>query len=186
MNILVFDTETDGFWPSKKHPLNYEKQANCVQIAFKLFDENKSNYLTFNSLVKPIFFRFINSEAYNTHHISIKDCEKYGLHPKSILDIFCKTFLISDVIVAHNIDFDVMVLKIMLSKCGATQEVLEKIDSKRKYCTMKKFKEKNFKRCNLNECYKFYFNKDIISAHDALVDVDACADVYFELERVST
>jgi len=37
----------------------------------------------------------------------------------------------------------------------------------------------NFKNPNLGEAYKFFTGKDLEGAHNAMVDVKACIEVYF-------
>jgi DNA polymerase-3 subunit epsilon len=40
------------------------------------------------------------------------------------------------------------------------------------------------KQAKLSECITHFFNEDLTGAHDALVDVRACARVFFHLKNM--
>lgn len=41
------------------------------------------------------------------------------------------------------------------------------------------------KNPSLAESYKHYTGKDLVGAHSALIDAQACAEVYFAINRVT-
>jgi DNA polymerase III subunit epsilon len=193
MNYLVLDTETDGKFINKKYPLDHKSQGNIVQLGFSLY-KNKSIMMELNTLIKPEFFSFIEPEAYEVHKIEFSDCEIYGLPLKIALNTLYKAILNTDIIVGHSIDFDIGMISSAYSKCGAGRNIIDYINEKPKYCTMQNSKNilklpnkntKGYKRPSLNECYNYFFGEDIVDAHDAMVDVDSCAKILFELIKLN-
>ena len=97
--------------------------------------------------------------------------------------------------IAHNISFDMKGIISSFMKCGAPESYIQKIRKKKQFCTMLKStstlklpKKKGgfgWKWPSLNESYQYYFHEDLSGAHDALVDVEACAKIFFELKRGS-
>jgi DNA polymerase III epsilon subunit-like protein len=81
-------------------------------------------------------------------------------------------------IIAHNVAFDIGVIKSELYRRNL-QYIIDEIDKKTLLCTMKHMKPilkiinqyGNYKNPSLNEIYKFNFNKDVENAHNSLYDV---------------
>jgi DNA polymerase III epsilon subunit-like protein len=81
-------------------------------------------------------------------------------------------------IIAHNVAFDVGVIKSELYRRNL-HYIIDEIDKKTLLCTMKHMKPilkiinqyGNYKNPSLNEIYKFNFNKDVENAHNSLYDV---------------
>jgi len=98
----------------------------------------------------------------------------------------------ADVLVAHNISFDALVMRAAWHKTFES-DLRDKLQGKRAFCTMRamtpvtkilgpRAKHKSdWKWPKLSECIEFFFAEELIGAHDAMVDVKACARVYFEL-----
>lgn len=190
---LILDTETDGIFFNNKFPLDHYSQGNVIQLAFKLYDENERVVQEYNSLIKPEFFTTIRPEAINIHHITMDRCHKYGIPLKHVFNVFWMAYEHADMIIGHNISFDTKAIACSLARCGAKKETLDDlINKKSRCCTMKtsidilNLKQSNGakKRPSLLECYQYFFNKDIENAHDAMADVNACADVFFKLNKI--
>ena len=63
-------------------------------------------------------------------------------------------------------------------------------DRKEFFCTMRAMTNvvkipspRGYKWPKLSEAYRFLFNRDLEGAHDAMADVRACAEIYFEFHK---
>ena len=147
MKIIFFDTETTG---------NTEKDFLC-QIAYKTGNE------TFNNLYKPSVK--IPPEASAVHHITNKmvaDKQSFNESPdsKKIKELFEDE---NTVVVAHNVQFDLMIIK------------KEGIVPKNSICTLRLARyldpEGKIERYNL-QYLRYLLELEVeATAHDALGDV---------------
>lgn len=172
MRALFFDTETTGFGAAK-----------LLQLGAILQDLDSSRiYSELNMLVRQEAGTTIPAEAMAVHGITDEMCATYGF-PLPVVD---KAFAFladrADVLVAHNIQFD---LGIMKANMPISWELTDQ--HKPNFCTMtnnteiirlphKKWPGK-FKWPNMAETHRFYFDRDFEGAHDAMVDIRACRDV---------
>jgi DNA polymerase III epsilon subunit-like protein len=94
------------------------------------------------------------------------------------VDIFYEMLKKVTHIVAHNIGFDVGVIKSELYRRNL-QYIIDELDKKTLLCTMKHMKPilkiinpyGNYKNPSLNEIYKYNFKTDVENAHNSLYDV---------------
>src|SRR5574337_728286 len=108
MTILFFDTETTGL-PDFKAPHDAEKQPHIVQLAGILCDDDgsvisKLSMILDNGVVIP-------EVASNIHGITTARAAKFGCPPTVALAPFFHLWVQADVVVAHNIEFDIFLLK---------------------------------------------------------------------------
>ena len=182
---LVFDTETTGF-PLKDKPADYPGQARIVQLAALLLDENFKERACLNTLIRPSGWT-ISAGAQQAHGITQEDCQNYGVPIEVALKFF--DFLLSgtEVLIAHNISFDNQLLNIEYELAGVQRKVTDE------YCTMHKTtnicklqgkQPGKYKWPKLEEAYWHFFSEKLEGAHDALVDVRACARIYKRLQEV--
>jgi len=189
MEVLVFDTETTGYW-NNNLSLNDPCQGTIIQLGFQFFDGNRKCQFELNSLLYPSIANLqCHEKAYETHHIPIEDCYKCGVDQSSILSIFHSFVKRCDVIVAHNSDFDITMIKNQYRRNGMLEEV-KLLETKLIIDTMKPatpivkalpIRGGHYKWPKLEECVKFFFNESMEGAHEALTDVKYCAKVFFEL-----
>ncbi len=185
MNILTFDTETSGKCDFKAAP-NAPGQPRLVQLGAILSDENGRVFGEINLIVKPEGFE-IPVEASNIHGITTEIALKYGLKLQTVLGMF-KTFLDrADLLVAHNFDYDKLVMRGEYIR-NAMVEVSDRIATGKSYCTMKASTDilqlpgpYGNKWPKLTEAYKYFFNEELEGAHDAMADVRGCSRVYYHL-----
>jgi DNA polymerase-3 subunit epsilon len=187
--ILFFDTETTGL-VNKHLAAEDPRQPDVVQLAALLTDTTERTLASMNVLVKPNMP--IEPGAAKAHGISQADAERYGLDPKEAFAMFGALVEKADVLVAHNISFDALVMRAAWHKTFES-DLRDKLQGKRAFCTMRamtpvtkilgpRAKHKSdWKWPKLSECIEFFFAEELIGAHDAMVDVKACARVYFEL-----
>jgi DNA polymerase III alpha subunit (gram-positive type) len=198
-NIMVFDLETTGLINSNPYIVSI---AYCIyQVGNDYSDATKlSEYYT---VVKPHSPDYIFPErSVNVHGITTEYAMKHGVCIKEVISHLHETFDKTpiDMMVAHNIQFDVGVLSIQLNrfdKGGDANGVrlLEKIQNIESFCTMKesvdivkiqttsKTGRVYNKYPKLTELYKHFFDEEF-SAHNAKYDVDACGRCFLHMKKM--
>lgn len=183
---LFYDTETTGFYHGKKAP-DHADQPYLVQIAGALVNESERVLGSFNFVIEPFGFSIPVNVA-EIHGITDAIASEYGLPLEFAVDTFRRYLDIADVLVAHNIEFDNNIM--------GTASVRSKIKlpvRANQFCTMKsatdicKIPSKRgggYKWPKLIEAYQILVDpKGFEGAHDAMVDVQACVEVFFALKR---
>lgn len=178
---LFFDTETTGF----KHG---DFIPEIVQIGAVLQDtETKRVLAELNVIVRSK--EPIPEEVSKIHGITDELVMSFGMGGSKVESMFTDMVAMADVAVAHNIEFD---LGIIRDVWPAASRVLT---SREQFCTMRRATDviklprgtshgKSFgqhKPPKLIEAYQYFFNNGFDNAHDAMADVRACRDVYFAL-----
>ena len=100
-------------------------------------------------------------------------------------------------IVAHNAQFDKRIIRIALKRFFSDQDVNRFCDHEF-YCTAQKSKplcklpptekmlasprfRNSYKQPKLSEAYKHFTGKELVGAHNAMIDVEACRTVFLAL-----
>lgn len=194
MNTLFFDTETTGLVKSKYDPTD-PKQPMPMQIGMKLDASNRREMLAANYLIVPDGWS-IEAKAAEITGLTDDLAKEFGTHLITGVEFFLDMVKNADVLVAHNANFDVTVMrraaKVYADEIGA--DYVDPFAGKTIICTMLgaldivKAPHKSggklrgqWKWPRLEECIKFFYNEELEGAHDALVDVRACARVYYEM-----
>lgn len=182
---LFIDTETSGLpdthnlrWGVYPDYKNVEKYANARIVQFSmLITDTKFNYLDVKDyVIKREGFEITNGEF---HGITNEISDTVGVEFNVVAtEIFYELLKNVSHIVAHNIDFDIGVIKSELHRRNL-HYIIEEIDKKTLLCTMKHLKPilkimnpyGNFKNPSLNEIYRHNFNTDVENAHNSLYDV---------------
>lgn len=200
MHALFFDTETTGF-PLKGLPIEHSDQPHIAQLAAALVNiETRQIESSVNLLVFPDGW-VIPEAAAKVHGISNERAATFGVSEESAILSFLALALPQNLsiernIVAHNIEFDFQIISIALHRRKYDPELISQFFGCNSFCTMKEASKimqlpptekmvragftKN-KPPNLGEAYKFFTGKTLEGAHDAMIDVHACIDVYFGL-----
>lgn len=178
--IMVLDTETTGF-PNGRDPKDWEKfnSARLIELGYIVYDATGKKIKEYDSLVKPDNWTITNSFV---HGITQADAINTGKPVSEVLAELSKDLDKVSAFVCHNINFDMDIISAEAYRAKQT-ELANKIDSKRKICTMelgKKFMKVN-KRPKLVELYKFLFKQEFKQDHRALSDCVACADCFFNM-----
>jgi len=182
---LFFDCETSGFI-SKTKPYDDPTQAWIMQFACILSDKDRI-YNEFSTLVVA-GDRACNPKAQDIHGISVEDCNKGGLNEAQLYPFLANNFFIADILVAHNISFDLLFIDHLMQR---NHKKWGELYEKPSFCTMKETtnlcqlpgKFGKFKWPKLTELYKFLFDEELEGAHDALTDVRATRRCYYRLKE---
>lgn len=185
--ILFFDTETTGKCEFKLPP-EHPSQPHIVQLAAVLFDDNRIERASLNVIVSPDGFD-IPKEASDIHGITTEIAIGCGVPLVSAMFLFSKLCGIAGEIVAHNIDFDYLMVQAECARLGKPCRMTEVA----RFCTMKASTDicklpgnyGKYKWPKLEEAYRHFTGKELEGAHDALADVRGCAAVYFAMRDQS-
>ncbi len=185
MRVLVFDTETTGIDTSTAH---------VVELAALLFDDAGIERASLDLIIKPDGYE-IPAAASAIHGISTDLAHRVGVplaYAASAFNALCEQ---ADRLVAHNLAYDVAIMEGLYRRLGKPHRM--PVASNR-YCTamwstpvcaipptecMRAAGRHEFKKPTLTEAYAFVCGKELVGAHNALVDARACGEVYFELQR---
>lgn len=184
--ILFIDTETNNL-PNKNAETDVEKWPRIVQMAWALYDINGKLSSSQNFIIYPLDF-VISDETAKIHGISEEIAREKGVLLNKVLLRLNDDIPRVDTIVAHNLDFDLPVIKTEFKRCG----IKNNINEKHTFCTMKSdiiityvgipsVYSDGYKWPSLSELHTKLFGMDFMGGHDASADVEACAKCYFEL-----
>jgi len=185
MTYLIFDTETTGLPINWKAPVtDLNNWPRLVQIAWMQCDNSGKILSSSNYMVKPRNF-IIPEDAVKIHGISTEIAMNEGVALNIVLSEFSTAISQSSILIAHNMAFD--------EKVVGAEFLREKIESGLftipKICTMErstdycKLGHYGYKWPSLSELYFKLFDKNFEDAHDAVVDVKACAECFFRLKH---
>ncbi len=192
MTLLFFDTETTGF-TLRGQPPSHVRQPHVVQLAAILTNSDGKPLRKMNVIVKPEGYDEIPSQVSRVHGISTERAHKEGIDRKKAFDAFMTLKSVAAKIIAHNFEFDELVMKAMAHRCESkwypgsfdcTMKMCRSILKIPPTARMKSAGMLMYKSPNLGECYRFFFRKEFKGAHDAMNDVKACASVYFAAQQV--
>lgn len=187
MNVLVFDTETTGL-PIWKEPSDHPDQPHVVDIAATLFDADRASVASLDAIINNGIV--IPDEMAAIHGITTEIAQADGIAPDQAINAFLDLVRQADLIVGHNISFDVRMMRIMVAKVHG-----EKWDNPLPtFCTMRKSTNickimsktprhpNDWKWPTLGEATKSFFDEEHSNAHRARPDCDAAARIFFHLK----
>lgn len=189
--ILIYDTETGGL-PKDRLPDDHPSQPHLVQLAALLMDHDGTERGSFSVIIHPEGYA-IPKEASDVHGITTETAMRCGIPLSVALALFSNFRRRAVLYGGHNVDFDDRIIRIACKRLGKDLPV---VDGLKRFCTKEmstsvinlpptaKMVAAGFnkpKPPNLAECIKFFFDEELVGAHDAMVDVRACARVYLAL-----
>lgn len=185
-NYLFFDTETTGVPRNYKAPSSDTRNwPRLVQLAWILADEEGNRIHEGNLIVKPEGF-VIPTDATKIHGITTQKALAEGILLKDAISMFKADLDLANFVVGHNVDFDKKIVGAEMVRLGMSDE----LGRKKSYCTM--LSTTNFckipgpygyKYPKLQELYKKLFGKKFDNAHDAMSDIEATEQCFWELRK---
>jgi DNA polymerase-3 subunit epsilon len=214
MKIAIFDTETTGL-PNTKliNEITLQLWPHIVQFTYIIYDtELKKIIKTVDLIIKIPENINISDEVSDIHGITnfISQTSQYTIG--NALTHFSEDYLNYniDLIIGHNLNFDLNMLKVELMREISNQnslfnkraflQLLENLidldpESPELYCTMKKsidlcnlktiskYGKEYLKFPKLNELHMKLFNSSPKNLHNSLNDVLICLRCYYMLEH---
>jgi DNA polymerase III epsilon subunit-like protein len=186
MKIIVFDTETSGLPKSKTiSPNTIHLWPFIVQFSYIIFDTETNVILkSYDAIVKVKPYNVISQDSIKFHGITQEISELKGINLDKILDEFMRDLENADMIVAHNVEFDLNMLRVeMLRLGGDTENMKLCLDKKNNfYCTMQesvdlcKIEKENsrgkyYKFPTLSELHKHLFAVEPKHLHNSFHDI---------------
>jgi len=183
---LFFDTETTGLPRKWRAPVtDVDNWPRLVQLAFLCYDEDGQKMSAGDDIIKPDGF-LIPSNATRIHGISTEKASAEGKPLKEVLHFFLEHIVQAEVLVAHNISFDVKIVGSELIRAGMNNI----LQSKRQICTMQSSTEfcalsapYGNKWPKLSELHYKLFGTGFEEMHNAAHDIQATAKCFWELKR---
>ncbi len=182
MKALIFDTETTGMVQFRKPPED-KSQPDLIQLGMLLVETSDWQPRARHSLLVQLAEGVrIEPGAKEAHGISEEDCARYGVAPIVACSLFNQACMQADIIVAHNLSFDTSIMKTALFRIGNKPH---RLDGRQHVCTkeastdvLKLPGKYGYKWPTLAEAYRHYTGEEIEGAHDALVDTEACLQIF--------
>lgn len=201
--LMFFDTETNGLPP--KYYSYLTDQPRIVQLSWLVADEDGNIEKRCGYIIKPVDFR-ISEESVKVHGITEEKALSEGILLKDAISLFLSDLNSCNVLVGHNVLFDIQVLKGELERLKMTNAIHEmpyyctmrlsvdycKIPTEAAYIrnfsqyisySLRHPREYKYKFPKLIELYEFLFDDRFDNAHDANADVGATAKCFFELVK---
>lgn len=184
---FIFDTETTGIPHNKTAPItDLDNWPRLVQLAWQLHDAHGKLLSRQNYIIRPEGFD-IPFKAEQVHGISTKRAIDEGHALSSVLSLFEKDLARTQLLVGHNIEFDINIIGAELIRTGKPTEnflSLHKLDTgivSTEFCQLQGGLGGKLKMPRLTELHEILFGKKFEDAHDASYDVAATARSFFGL-----
>ena len=157
-----------------------------VQIAWIIFNENGERIRSKDYIIKPENF-LIPEEASKIHGISTEKAMELGEDLLLVLNDLNNEINNSDILIAHNINFDSKIVGAEMIRKNLTTNLF----AKRLVCTMESTTSfcqipglYGYKWPKLSELHIKLFNEDFQEAHNALADIEATAKCFWKLKEL--
>ena len=184
---IIVDTETAGlptYWSAHEDAINI--WPRIVEIAWFLLDENDIKISSKEFIIKPEGF-LIPKESTAIHGITNEKALMQGTSIKLVMEVLEEDLRNSNLIIAHNIDFDYPVINCEFKRLN----IGTKLNYLERFCTMKS----STSFCNiegpygqkwpsLQELYFKLFGRMFEDAHRANSDLNACYQCFLELKKI--
>lgn len=161
MKFIIFDTETSGLPKTKIiNPQTLNLWCYIVQFSYIIYDSEINDIIKIkDEIIKLPKDVIINEETTKINGLTNKICEEKGIELREIMDEFFQDLKQCDLLIGHNINFDLNILKVELMRYIYENEENENIykfylyyinNYNNIYCTL----ENSIKLCNIEKINK--------------------------------
>lgn len=210
MKIIIFDTETTGLPKSRQSLVtNTEEWPHIVQFSYIIYELTTNQIeVVSDHIIKLEEDINIPEESSKIHGITKEISNEKGVSIKEVIDRFIVDLSDCELLIAHNLEFDMNVLIVELIRMNRYAELLEdnvsinfnntayeKIINIKKYCTMKETEKKcNIKAVSqtgkeytkyptLGELHYYLFRSYPKNLHNSLNDILICLRCFYMLQK---
>lgn len=184
---LFFDTETTNLY-NLKAPHDDPSQPHIVQLAACLTDAMGNVMGSMNMIIaSPVPSE---PKALEAHGITDEIVKRFGMPLTEALNTFWMLQEKAETLIGHNVSFDRKMLRTAFHRAGL-HNFLAEFEKRRTFCTMQASTplcklpgSRGYKWPKLVEAYRHFFDEELEGAHDAMIDVMACKDVFFALRAL--
>ena len=186
---LVFDTETTGLPRNYEAPItDTDNWPRMVQLAWQIHDENGELVDNQDFIIKPEGFD-IPYSVVKIHGITTEIANEQGRDLSEVLGLFAEAVAKCKYGVGQNIGFDYSIVGAEFVRKGIENQLqtLPKVDTMilgTDYCQLPGGKGGQYKSPKLGELYEKLYGFKFDEAHNAAADVNATAQVFFEMLRI--
>jgi len=181
MLALIFDVETTGLPKKRKADIfEFSNWPDIVQISWLVFNVTNGKIISINDhIIKLQKGKKIPESAINIHGITNEIMREKGENIIDILNLFNKDLMESQIIVAHNIEFDETIISVE-SLRWLDYNIFENYNNM-KYCTMKRSRKIKRKWMKLVDLHEYLFKTVPQNLHNSLIDVFVCFRCFCKL-----
>ena len=184
---LFFDTETTGIPKDYKAPCtNTDNWPRLIQLGWLLTDAEGRILSEGNHIVRPDGFE-IPKAASDVHGITTEFALENGKPLLDVIFAFGADLNQAECVIGHNLDYDLHIVGAEYVRLGYDSRIMF---ARPTLCTM----QATIQFCNipgrfgpkwpkLMELYTKLFGQEFDGAHDAMADIIATKDCFFELIR---
>ncbi len=180
--FLVIDTETSGLpkkWNAPYHTKN--NWPHVLQIAWLIFNREGKLVKKHNHYLKPGDFK-IGKASTKIHHITLDFLSEKGEDRSTVFQNFTADIsTYQPLIIAHFAELDFSMVGAEYHRLNLPNPLIKS----NFFCTLKAsapyVKNPTFKFLKLNVFYKTLFKKRPENLHNALVDAELTAEIFFYL-----
>ena len=183
---LFFDTETTGLPKKKNAPLDdLNNWPRVIQIGWLEYDKDGNEISKGDYIIKPNGFD-IPEQSARIHKITTEIANEKGEDLRKSLEVFNSIISKSEYLVAHNIEFDEMVLGAEFKREYIKTDLFEK----KRICTMKSSidlvkipsDKGGYRYPGLSDLHHKLFGEGFTGAHNAAVDIAITAKCFWEMK----
>jgi exonuclease RNase T and DNA polymerase III len=184
---LFFDTETTGIPKDYKAPCtNTDNWPRLIQLGWLLTDAEGRILSEGNHIVRPDGFE-IPKAASDVHGITTEFALENGKPLLDVIFAFGADLNQAECVIGHNLDYDLHIVGAEYVRLGYDYRIMF---ARPTLCTM----QATIQYCNipgrfgpkwpkLMELYTKLFGQEFDGAHDAMADIVATKECFFELIR---
>jgi DNA polymerase III epsilon subunit-like protein len=206
MKFLVYDTETTGLPQSKYVKMSLvDLWPYVVQFSYIIYDSETNKLGKNDQIIKIPENVIMSQENIALHGITNEMSSTCGVSINNVIEEFLNTIERVDLIIGHNLEFDLNMLKIEIMRMirDTTNEEIKKIYQEKLikignydkyYCTMKttvdlcklpspyKKNKDQYKYPKLDELHNYLFGVKPQKLHNSLNDVIITLRCFYRLK----
>lgn len=191
MIALFYDTETTGL-PLYSQPSGDPCQPHLVQVACCLCDTSTKGVIAaLDVLIKPEWW-LIPPSITQIHGVTNEKAAMFGVPERLAVEMFLALHACAQVRIGHNEPFDARLIRIALKRYVMGNPDAFKVAPSE--CTQKlatpiitahgRDAGVKGKTARLSEAFQFFVGRELVGGHRAMVDVQACMQVYFAIKAM--